>query len=146
LALATQKRDPDAALTSLQQVIGVGPGLTPGGDDFIIGWLAGLVLTAQSSEELGFVRAMATGINSMSEATTPFSAQHIADACAFEFSERLSDLCMALCQHAPFPILGSRLVAQLAIGATSGADAAAGLAFALRNRADEAGAGVGRRR
>ena len=133
LALATQKREPDAALASLRRLIGLGPGLTPAGDDFIVGWLAGLALTAQSHEDLVFVRAMAAGIGSMSEATTAVSRQHIADACAFEFSERLSDLCIALCERASLPILlESRLALQFAVGATSGADAAAGLAFALR--------------
>jgi hypothetical protein len=42
-ALARPAREPDAhgALLVLQELVSLGPGLTPAGDDFMIGWLAG---------------------------------------------------------------------------------------------------------
>mgnify|MGYP001195722527 FL=1 len=131
LALAARTRDADDALHLLAQLVGLGPGLTPAGDDFIIGWLAGLTLLAQSPAQVEFLRAMCDGIGALKYATTSVSAQQLDDACAMMFSERLADVCMAIAAGEPKGTLGSRLAAQLAVGASSGADAAAGLMFAL---------------
>ena len=131
LAIAARTRDADGALHLLAQLVGIGPGLTPAGDDFIIGWLAGLTLLAQSPAQFEFLRAIGDGIGSLKHATTSVSAQQLDDACAMMFSERLSDVCMAIAAGEPNGTLGLRLAAQLAVGATSGADAAAGLMFAL---------------
>ena len=65
------------------------------------------------------------------QATTSVSRQHLEDACALLFSERLLGVCVAIADGAPAPKLALRVAAQLAVGATSGADAAAGLMFAL---------------
>lgn len=131
LTRATRMLDPDAVLVCLRHLIGLGPGLTPAGDDFVVGWLAGVTLAGGQCLERVRLRSIAAGIEALSSATTPVSRQHIADACAFEFSERLSDVCWALYERAPLPVLAAHLAAQLAVGATSGMDAAAGLAFAL---------------
>jgi Protein of unknown function (DUF2877) len=128
---ATRAGDPAAALRPVAQLVGLGPGLTPAGDDFIIGWLAGLTLTATTPERKEFLHAMCSGIRRLRFATTSVSSQHLDDACALMFSERLSDLCTAIAAGAPPPVLAARVAAQLAVGATSGADAAAGLMFAL---------------
>jgi Protein of unknown function (DUF2877) len=63
-ALARPAREPDAhgALLVLQELVSLGPGLTPAGDDFMIGWLAGLTLTARSPSERTFLAAVCTDI------------------------------------------------------------------------------------
>jgi hypothetical protein len=131
LALATRMRDAGDALHLLAQLIGLGPGLTPAGDDFVIGWLAGLTLRAQSSAQLEFLHSICDGIRALRHTTTSVSAQQLDDACALLFAERLADVCMAIAAGAPKSTLAPRLAAQLAVGSTSGADAAAGLVFAL---------------
>jgi hypothetical protein len=131
LSVATQRHDRHQALSLLARLIGLGPGLTPAGDDFIIGWLAGLTLLAHSAAELAFLRAMGAGIAELAKATTSVSRAHLSDAGAFLFSERLSDLCVAVARGNPRPMLDLHVGAQLAVGASSGADAAAGLLFAL---------------
>jgi hypothetical protein len=131
LALAAGVYDPNAALLSLRELIGLGPGLTPAGDDFTIGWLAGLTLGAQSPVQRQFLAAMCAGIETLSLTSTPISRQHLADACALMFSERLSAVCVAIANGASRSALESSMAAQLAVGASSGADAAAGLMFAL---------------
>jgi hypothetical protein len=131
LGPATRGRDCAGASRAVAQLIGLGSGLTPAGDDFIIGWLAALTLTANTRERLQFLHAMRDAISRLRFATTSVSRQHLDDACALMFSERLSDLCVAIAVGAPAPTLASRLSAQLAVGATSGADAAAGLTFGL---------------
>jgi hypothetical protein len=64
--------------------------------------------------------------------TTLVSWQHLDDARDLLFSERLADLCVTIAAGARSALLATRLDAQLAVGASSGADAAAGLLFALR--------------
>jgi Protein of unknown function (DUF2877) len=131
LGPATRAGDSAGASGAVAQLIGLGPGLTPAGDDFIIGWLAALTLTANTCAQLQFLHAMCSEIGRLRFATTSVSSQHLDDACASMFSERLSDLCVAIAGGAPSRTLASRLSAQLAVGATSGADAAAGLMFGL---------------
>jgi Protein of unknown function (DUF2877) len=131
LALATRAHDANHALLLVRELLGLGPGLTPAGDDFIVGWLAGLTLGAQSPTQHEFLAAMCTGVEALSYVTTPISRQHLADACALMFSERLSEVCVAIASDASRPALQSSMTAQLAVGATSGADAGAGLIFAL---------------
>jgi Protein of unknown function (DUF2877) len=131
LGPAVRGGDCNGALNAVAQLIGLGPGLTPAGDDFIVGWLAGLTLLAKTHEQREFLHVMCTGVGGLRFATTSVSSQHLDDACALVFSERLSDLCVAIAVGAPAPKLASRVSAQLAVGATSGADAAAGLMFAL---------------
>lgn len=137
LAAATRQHDADCALRLAAQLIGLGGGLTPAGDDFLIGWLAGLTLTAASPRQTAFLQAIRQGLGALRHATTAVSAQHLADACAWMFSEHLSELCLAIAEDAPSAVLAPRVAAQLAVGATSGADAAAGLLFALRDCAPE---------
>jgi hypothetical protein len=131
LAGAAGVYDANRALLCLRELIGLGPGLTPAGDDFTIGWLAGLTLGAQSPVQRQFLAAMCAGIEKLSLTTTPISRQHLGDACTLMFSERLSAVCVAIADGASRSALESSMAAQLAVGATSGADAAAGLMFAL---------------
>ena len=131
LAMASRSHDCNETLSLLSQLIGLGPGLTPAGDDFIIGWLAGLALSAKAPAQLSFLQAMCAGIENLTQATTSVSRAHLHDACAKMFSERLSDLCVAISKGEPTAMLESLVAAQVAVGASSGADAAAGLMFAL---------------
>jgi hypothetical protein len=131
LAAAQSACDHASAMRALGSLIGLGPGLTPAGDDFIIGWLAGLTLSAATAEAEQFLRQMCEGVAVARHATTVVSAQHLDDACHLCFSERLSNLCLAIGRGLPDAALSALIDRQLAIGASSGADAAAGLFFAL---------------
>jgi hypothetical protein len=131
LSRATQRLEHQPALLLLSKLVGLGPGLTPAGDDFIIGWLAGVMLLAGTPAEIEFLNVVSSGLRCLSGSTTPISRAHLQDATAGEFSELLSDVCFALASGAPEAKLAESLSRQLAVGATSGADAAAGLMFAL---------------
>lgn len=118
-------------VAAVARVIGLGPGLTPAGDDFVIGWLAGMALTACSSEQREFLNLVCADLEPLRSATTPTSREYLDDARALLFSERLCDLAVAITACAPVETLAERVDAQLAVGASSGADAAAGLIAAL---------------
>jgi len=131
LSGCTRARDCAGALRQVARLVGLGPGLTPAGDDFIIGWLAGLALRAGNHPQRAFLRELCAGIAPLGCATTSVSRQHLEDACALAFSERLSDLCLAIGDAASAAALRSAVAAQMQVGASSGADAAAGVMFAL---------------
>lgn len=131
LARAARALDCAAALRQVAHLVGLGPGLTPAGDDFIIGWLAGLALRAGAPPQRSFLQDLCAGIAPLGSATSSVSRQHLEDACALAFSERLADLCLAIGEAAPAPRLACAVAAQVQVGASSGADAAAGLMFAL---------------
>lgn len=131
LAQCARACDSAGALRQAARLVGLGPGLTPAGDDFLIGWLAGLALRAGTAPQRDFLQDLCAGIAPLGSATTCVSRQHLEDACALAFSERLSDLCLAIGDAAPAPELASAVAALLGVGASSGADAAGGLLFAL---------------
>jgi Protein of unknown function (DUF2877) len=131
LAIASRSRNSRAALAALADLVGLGPGLTPAGDDFIIGFLAGLTLASTTPEQTSLLRAICSGLETLAPATTMISRRHLDDACVLLFSERLSDLSVAIARGAPIARLARLVTGQVAVGASSGADAAAGLVFAL---------------
>ena len=131
LAMASRSHDCATTLRLLSHFIGLGPGLTPAGDDFIVGWVAGLALAAHTPAQLSFLQAICAGVENLAAMTTSVSRAHLRDACALMFSERLSDLCVAMVRGQPTPALAAHIAAQIAVGATSGADAAAGLMYSL---------------
>jgi len=131
LAAAQQARDSAATLKAIGGLIGLGPGLTPAGDDFVIGFIAGLTLSAASAEATRFLHDICEGVAALRPATTMISAQHLDDACHLCFSERLTNLADAIGRGRSEADLQSLIAAQLSVGASSGADAASGLIFAL---------------
>jgi len=136
LGVAQRTRNSKAALRIVDNLLGLGPGLTPAGDDFVIGWLAGLTLAAADPASRQFLREMCDGISARRHVTTMVSAQHLDDASYLCFSEHLSNLCVAIAGDGCDSLLCTFIAAQLSIGATSGADGVAGLMFALSDVGD----------
>jgi hypothetical protein len=122
----------DSAVAIAQAVhglIGLGPGLTPAGDDALIGWLAGTALLGPDRRS----QALCHAVRARLARTTDVSRAHLEDALAGEFSESLVQLAKALPRSAAE---AQRAFADLAaVGATSGRDAAAGLLAALETAA-----------
>jgi len=128
LAGAIGRFDADRTVEALALLIGLGPGLTPAGDDFIVGLLAALwsrhdcrALLAKLQEPLA--RLAAT--------SHPISRQFLVDALEGEFCEPLSDLAIAI------STLDRERASKAAqrvtrIGHTSGADALTGFLFAMQ--------------
>jgi hypothetical protein len=118
------------ALEGLGRLLGTGPGLTPSGDDFVVGMLAGLAVCAQSRQQLLFLDDLCRGVNDARVATTPISQQHLSDACHLHFAQPLAELAVAIASGVAD--VTPELTAALAVGAHSGTDGVAGLLFALR--------------
>jgi hypothetical protein len=114
LHAATAGRDAGRAGAAAAALLGLGPGLTPAGDDCLVGWLAGL-----RTGGTGLSREVGPALLAAAPArTTPLSAAFLAAAVAGEAAEPVRDF--VVWPDAP------RLAALLALGATSGADLLAG--------------------
>lgn len=131
LALALETGDRDGAARAAAQLIGLGPGLTPSGDDALVGIEAALHALAQPSA--GF---LGPALGDAETRTTDVAATLLRHAAAGEFAERLHTLLAALLgpddERVPAAIEQA-----VAWGATSGTDCLLGVLVAL-----DAAAGV----
>jgi hypothetical protein len=123
---ALRGRDPVALAQAARSLMGLGEGLTPAGDDWLVGMLAVLHRLAQGWVlEAGHLASVLVG--EAPARTTTVGAAFLAHALAREFSEPLRDLVTAgslPCACAA----GARLAV---MGATSGADTLAGMRATL---------------
>lgn len=130
LARATAALNAEVAGRAASRLVGMGTGFTPAGDDFLIGWLAALALArGGDADRSEFLSGFAKRVSELRALTHPVSAQHLEDACQLRFSERLADFAAGLASGEP--LWREPLRRLLAVGHSSGADAAAGLLTAL---------------
>ena len=122
LSLAICLRDADGFLESARRLVGLGEGLTPAGDDFLVGALAALHRLGDGwpTRDVALRDAV---IAHACRSTPTVSAAFLCYAVAGQFSEPLRDLAMA-----DTVATARAAVATLArMGATSGADTLAGM-------------------
>ncbi len=108
-------------------LLGLGPGLTPAGDDFIVGALIALRTIGRTTA----FDALAAQVGSqLTGSTTTVSAAHLRAACRGEAIEPLHLAAQALVQDGT---LGASQLSELGqFGASSGADALAGVITVLK--------------
>lgn len=134
LALALGRGDTDAALAHAGRLLGLGPGLTPSGDDFLIGLLAARALCRRRGD-LGS-DAFALGVIRLAKsATNPIAYAAIAKAARGEVRERVARLIIALGSAAAEPV-SPALTQVLAIGSSSGTEIAFGVIRGLASLID----------
>lgn len=125
LRRAIVRTDRAAAAVAARALVGLGPGLTPSGDDALAGIEA--ALGALGHPAAGF---LATALDDVTERTTAVSAALLRHAARGEFSERIHRLLAALLDGddagLPMAIEGA-----VAWGATSGRDCLIGVLSGL---------------
>jgi hypothetical protein len=121
LYAATRARNRTDCLAAARSLLGLGPGLTPAGDDCLVGWLAGA--WTSGVEGRGLVEAVRLElVAAAAERTGPLSRAFLAAAVEGEAAEPLRDFALAPDDAC--------LTGLLALGATSGADLLAGYLLA----------------
>lgn len=129
LAAALTAQSLDLVGAALTALVGFGPGLTPSGDDVIVGLLAVLYRLGGGRARARALALVQAQLPALLDRTTVVSAHHLRLALAGHFSEPLTNFVDA-CADPAGP--GSDLVAAvLATGATSGADGLVGVATGL---------------
>jgi hypothetical protein len=121
---AVRRADLDAALRTAVRLIGLGPGLTPAGDDVMAGTMAGLVLLGHPSAE-----RFATSVHALAAGrTTELSRALLRHAAAGRVSGEYAAVLQGLVGERP---LGPAIAGLLATGSTSGRAMALGLCTAI---------------
>ena len=122
---AVAHNDRDAAAIAARPLVGLGPGLTPSGDDALVGIEA--ALRALGHPAAGF---LARALDDVTERTTDVSTALLRRAARGEFTERIQRLLAALLDEndSELPAAIERAVAW---GATSGRDCLLGVIAGL---------------
>jgi hypothetical protein len=115
----------DSAVNSL---IGLGPGLTPSGDDLLVGYVAGLWCTVQDKNERAqFISNLGETISHLSKNTNDISRTYLYHAVRGQVSSRLADLAEAISRAKDHKYLLELAEAAMKIGHTSGMETVTGL-------------------
>jgi hypothetical protein len=130
LAHALRQRRADEAGCALAQLAGLGVGLTPSGDDFIVGFLA--ALWSRGAAERGtrtLLEGLAAPLARLALHSPAISRQQLIDAIHGHFAQHLVELLRALSRGEAVETHAARV---LYSGHSSGADTVTGLLFGLR--------------
>jgi hypothetical protein len=126
-------RSSDAELAcAVRRSIGRGPGLTPAGDDVLVGMLTALTAGAGGPAEVPTASRLIGALASVLHTTSDVSRHLLSQAARGLPSRALHELGKALVEGAPDDVLADALRTVLDVGCTSGADACLGLAAACR--------------
>jgi len=128
LAAALRDADPSAAGMAAESLVGLGPGLTPSGDDALVGMAAAVTATAMPGTlDATFLRR---AVDTASTRTTAVSTTFLRHAAAGEFSGGLHGLMAALIGPDPSDA-ATTIERSVAFGATSGTDTLVGVLMGL---------------
>ncbi|MDQ7821977.1 MAG: DUF2877 domain-containing protein [Candidatus Eremiobacteraeota bacterium] len=127
--------DPGQAQRAAQRLLGLGKGLTPTGDDILLGFLGGLSMMkyhgfALSATAVSFLRWFGSFIEGAGELTTLISCQFLRWAAQGRLSEELMDLTGELLESKE-PDLEKRASWFLSMGASSGREILLGVALGM---------------
>ncbi len=118
---------PKAASAAAERLLGLGPGLTPSGDDLLGGVMLALAAAGRADLQQSLWRAIAPRL---ADLTSPISAAHLRAAAEGMAAQPLHDM-LGLLFLGGTDRLDAGLRALSAVGHTSGWDALSGLVIAL---------------
>lgn len=122
---AIQLPTTDTTMQKLSELVGLGQGLTPAGDDFLLGILAALDLFGAVSERAALCTALKL------QKTNRISAAFLQAAATSVYAEYLLLLMQALASGAPLEEIERCAVRVLQTGHTSGSDMLSGLLWCM---------------
>ncbi len=129
---ATTKYDLDGMSSALGALIGFGIGLTPSGDDFLTGYLAGLWCTTRNVQEReDFLSALAQLVVDYSARTNDIARTYLLLAARGQVSRRLVDLARDIGRGADADSVVSSAQAAMQLGHSSGMETVTGLLLGL---------------
>jgi hypothetical protein len=131
LVNAVRTSQPDPIVDIVARLIGLGDGLTPAGDDFLVGFVAGLAALPPDRGRAAFRAAITTAILAAMPQTGAISRLYLEAAIAGEVSEPLAALATAIGRGDAAEAARAAAIA-LAVGVSSGAAASYGLLLAVR--------------
>ena len=122
-AITELRKDPSL----VRNLIGLGPGLTPSGDDMLVGFLA---IANHTCENRDYVSALHSAVSVSLNKTVDLSAKMLANALDCDYYGSIQDCIRDLCEGEKEDIYISA-ASLINIGATSGTDIACGMFFGM---------------
>ena len=114
--------------TVLETLIGLGTGLTPSYDDFLVGYLAGLWITAQGRiERVQYLSELRNGVSQHSSRTNDISRTYLLHATCGQVSSVLFSLAKSICKGEDSVNLFNKAETAMRVGHVSGLASVAGL-------------------
>ena len=123
---------PDALERQVPQLIGFGKGLTPDGDDYLLGYLAALWLWQLPAPLADHQYRLQQAIDQHAHNTTDISRHYLERALQGHFSEPICQLLAQLVGSASAMTIASCAEQVMQFGATSGVDCLAGMLHGFR--------------
>jgi hypothetical protein len=124
LSHSIRVRDPSAAERVIGELIGLGEGKTPAGDDYLVGIFAALWSCAAGR---AFAAALAPALIALAARTSDLSSLYLSEAANGEVSERLADVAAGICAGSSEDVVGNAVNKALGVGHSSGAAGIFGL-------------------
>jgi Protein of unknown function (DUF2877) len=124
LSQSIRRRDLSAAERVIGDLIGLGEGKTPAGDDYLVGIFAALWSCASGR---AFAAALAPALITLAARTGDLSSLYLREAANGEVSERLADVAAGICAGGSEDVVGNAVNKALAVGHSSGAAGIFGL-------------------
>lgn len=129
LVACAEQFDTLGAFHAAEKMIGLGPGVTPSGDDILIGFLAGLwSMSGQNQKQLSFIHSFGTELVRLARQTSEISRTYIYHAARGQFSSSLSYLVEAITKGDD---VEKTMQAAMRVGHSSGMDSVTGLLVGL---------------
>ena len=126
-AVMSALNEPDKLRDVLAEVVGRGPGLTPSGDDVLVGILAVLTSPHSGEEGAGAAESLGRLIAPLLPTTTDVSGHLLRQAADGQFGRAVHELRSALIGNPTPEQLHDTVLRVVETGATSGADTCEGL-------------------
>jgi hypothetical protein len=122
VAVATRALDTMAAGEAMSGLVGLGDGVTPAGDDYLVGYFAGLWACASASRtRTNFVVAMTERLKRVALKAGKVSRCYLEAVADGEVSERLFNLASNVAVGSDSAAVNRAVAAALAVGHSSGA-------------------------
>jgi hypothetical protein len=119
-------------VTAVNSLIGLGSGLTPSGDDLLVGYMAGLWCAIQQrSDRTQFISSLGKTIIQLSYKTNNISRTYLCHATQGQVSSHLANLAESICRGDDTRQLDKIAETAMSVGHTSGMDAVSGLLLGL---------------
>ncbi|HSO11074.1 MAG TPA: DUF2877 domain-containing protein [Anaerolineales bacterium] len=130
LAAAAEQYDVEGTIHAAEEIIGLGPGATPSGDDVLIGFLAAFWSVAgEHEQQLSFVHSFGTVLMQIAEQTNEISRTYLFHATQGQFSSTLTYLAAAIVTGGD---VQQHIQSAMRVGHSSGMDSVTGMLIGLR--------------
>ncbi|HET7145014.1 MAG TPA: DUF2877 domain-containing protein, partial [Anaerolineales bacterium] len=131
LITAIKRYDSYACSEAAQKMLGLGPGVTPSGDDVLIGFLAGLhCMAGNEKDKQAFIQTLGNEIRLLSNKTSEISRTYLYHAVKGEFSSSIVALIDAIRDGGEGQLTAAAENA-MRVGHSSGMDTVSGLLIGL---------------